>query len=159
MTSNETIEPRRAIEIQSSLEDWFQSSLGRALLANQRPVIESKINRLFGFHQVEVGVSHRIPIGNPSNLGHKFHIIPTWQPDLPENTVVSSVDELSLDHDSVDMVLLHHTLDFSNDPHQTLRETSRILKSSGHLLIIGFNPLSLWGISTQNFARKACAME
>lgn len=146
MNSLEAISHENAVSIQTSLEDWFQSALGRSLLANQRPVIERKISRLFGFHQVEIGVSHRIPVGNPSNLGHKFHVIPSWQPDLPENTVVCASDELSLDHDSVDLAILHHTLDFASDPHQTLREASRIIKSSGYLLIVGFNPLSIWGM-------------
>lgn len=146
MNPSETIESKQALSIQFSLEDWFQTALGRSLLAHQRPAIEQKIHRLFGFHQVEIGVSHRIPVGNPSNLGHKFHVIPTWQPDLPENTVISTADELALDHDSVDLAILHHALDFSSDPHQTLREASRILKSSGYLLIVGFNPLSIWGL-------------
>lgn len=146
MTISESMKAVESLSVQEELEHWFQTGIGRMLLASQRPVIEKKISRLFGFHQVELGVSHRIPVGNPSNLGHKFFLSPNWQPELPENTVISSVDELALDHDSVDLAILHHTLDFSIDPHQTLREVSRILKSSGHLIIVGFNPISLWGL-------------
>lgn len=154
MNPSEQVDPKHALSIQFSLEDWFQTAPGRALLASQRPVIEQRIERLFGFHQVEIGVSHRIPVGNPSSLGHKFHVIPTWQPDLPENTVISTPDELALDHDSVDLAILHHTLDFSSNPHQTLREASRIIKSSGYLLIVGFNPISLWGLRRLLSRRK-----
>ena len=139
---------------QKELEFWFQSTLGRALLANQRRVIEKKIHRLFGFHQAEIGVSHRVPVGNPSSLGHKFYVLPSWEPDLPENSIISSTGEIALDHDVVDLVILHHTLDFSSDPHQTLREASRILKSSGNLLIVGFNPVGLWGLRRLFSARK-----
>jgi SAM-dependent methyltransferase len=140
--------------VQKELEFWFQSALGRNLLANQRTVIDKKINRLFGFHQAEIGVSHRVPVGNPSSLGHKFYVLPTWEPDLPKNSIISSSGEIALDHDIVDLVILHHTLDFSADPHQTLREAARILKSSGNLLIIGFNPFSLWGLKRLLSARK-----
>lgn len=132
--------------MQKELEFWFQSTLGRSLLANQRAIIAKKIERLFGFHQAEIGISHRIPVGNPSNLSHKFYILPNWEPDLPENSVISHSGEIAIDHDMVDLVILHHSLDFSADPHQTLREAYRILKSSGHLLIVGFNPVSLWGL-------------
>lgn len=132
--------------IQDQLELWFQTSLGRTLLAHQRPIIEKRISRLFGFHQLELGVSHRIPVGNPSNLGHKVFILPKWEEDLPENVVVSNGHELAVEHDSADLVILHHALDFSPNPHQTLREAYRVLKSSGHLLIVGFNPLSFWGL-------------
>ncbi len=132
--------------IQKMLELWFQTPLGRSLLANQRSVIDQTIGNLFGFHQAEICVSHRIPVGNASHLGHKFYVLPEWEPDLPDNSLISTHDELSLDHDMVDLVILHHALDFCANPHQALREASRILKPSGHLLIVGFNPLSMWGM-------------
>jgi len=143
-----------SLVVQKELEFWFQSTLGRTLLANQRAVIEKKICRLFGFHQAEIGVSHRVPVGNPSSLGHKFYILPNWESDLPENSIISNFGEIALDHDIVDLVILHHTLDFSADPHQTLREASRILKSSGNLLIVGFNPVGLWGLRRLFSTRK-----
>lgn len=131
---------------QSQLEDWFQSSLGRSLLANQRAAIADSIQSYFGVIQAEIGVSHRVPVGNPSNIAHKFFVIPEWSPDLPGNVLVSESDELSLETGSVDLVILHHALDFAKNPHQTLREASRVLKSTGHLIIVGFNPMSFWGM-------------
>ncbi len=47
--------------------------------------------------------------------------------------------------DSIDVVLLSHTLDFSPDPHPLLREVERVLIPEGKLIILGFNPFSLWG--------------
>jgi SAM-dependent methyltransferase len=131
---------------QKELEDWFQSAIGRSLLANQRQRLGKLVERCYGFHQAEIGVSHRIPVGNASGLGHGFYVVPRAEPDMPENTVVSLSTELALDHDCADMVILHHALDFSADPHQTLREAARILKPSGQLALVGFNPLSLWGV-------------
>ena len=131
---------------QKELESWFQTSLGRNLLANQREIISSIVQNYFGVFQAEIGVSHRVPVGNPSNIAHKYFVIPEWSADLPMNVVISESDELSLDSGSVDLVILHHSLDFAKDPHQTLREASRVLKSTGHLVIIGFNPTSLWGL-------------
>jgi SAM-dependent methyltransferase len=131
---------------QKQLELWFQSALGRSLLADQRSNIYEKIHRLFGYHQAEIGVSHRVPVGNPSSLGHKFYVLPEWEPELPENAIVSSSRELAIESETQDVVILHHALDFSDAPHQTLREAARVLKSSGTIVIIGFNPLSSWGM-------------
>ena len=39
-----------------------------------------------------------------------------------------------------------HALEFSDDPHQILREVERILIPEGQVIITGFNPLSLWGL-------------
>lgn len=135
------------------LEGWFQTALGRSLLANQRHHIEQATKGFFGFHQAELGVSHRIPVGNLTHLGHKFYVLNEWEKELPENSVVSSHDQIALEHDIADLVILHHTLDFSSDPHQALREASRILKPSGHIVIVGFNPVSSWGLR-RLFSRK-----
>jgi SAM-dependent methyltransferase len=43
-------------------------------------------------------------------------------------------------------MLLPHTLDFSDNPHQIVREVARVLRPEGHVVIAGFNPLSLWGL-------------
>jgi SAM-dependent methyltransferase len=55
----------------------------------------------------------------------------------------------------MDLVLLPHTLDFSVNPQQTLREVERILMPEGHLVISGFNPFSTWGM--RRFVSKRCS--
>jgi SAM-dependent methyltransferase len=55
-------------------------------------------------------------------------------------------ESLPLAADSVDGMLLHHALDFSTDPHQLLREVERVLIPEGKLIVVGFNPWSLWGL-------------
>ncbi len=47
---------------------------------------------------------------------------------------------------SVDLALLVHALDFSSEPHQVLREIDQTLAPDGHVVILGFNPLSLFGL-------------
>ena len=54
--------------------------------------------------------------------------------------------QLPVATDSVDAVLMPHTLDFSPKPHQVLREAERVLIAEGRLIILGFNPWSLWGL-------------
>ncbi len=46
---------------------------------------------------------------------------------------------------SLDLVVLPHTLELARDPHQTLREVDRVLVPEGRVLITGLNPTSLWG--------------
>jgi hypothetical protein len=43
-------------------------------------------------------------------------------------------------------VLLPHTLDFDADPHSIVREADRVLTGEGQLIVLGFQPLSLWGL-------------
>jgi ubiquinone/menaquinone biosynthesis C-methylase UbiE len=48
--------------------------------------------------------------------------------------------------DSVDAVLLPHTLELTTAPHAVLREVHRVLRPNGKLIVLGFNPFSLWGL-------------
>jgi SAM-dependent methyltransferase len=59
--------------------------------------------------------------------------------------VVAASGSLPIATDSVDAVFLPHTLEFSADAHQVLRETERVLIPEGRVVVIGFNALSLWG--------------
>lgn len=47
---------------------------------------------------------------------------------------------------SLDLVVLPHTLELSDDPHATLREVERVLLPEGRVVISGLNPASLWGL-------------
>ena len=60
--------------------------------------------------------------------------------------VRATPEELPFDERSADVALLPHTLDFSDDPYPVLREVSRVLRPEGHVVILGFNPMSLWGL-------------
>ena len=62
-------------------------------------------------------------------------------------TVIGDWEGLPLGRNSVDLIVLQHTLDFSIDPRQVLREAVEVLSSEGWIIICGFNPLGLWGLS------------
>ena len=48
--------------------------------------------------------------------------------------------------DSIDLVILMHHLSNTGEPHAVLREAFRVLIPEGKLVIIDFNPASLWGL-------------
>ncbi len=47
---------------------------------------------------------------------------------------------------SLDLVVLPHTLEWVDDPHACLREVDRVLMPGGQVVISGFNTWSLWGM-------------
>ena len=51
-------------------------------------------------------------------------------------------DALPLATDSVDALLLPHTLELHDNPHEVLREVARVLIPEGHVVVLGFNPVS-----------------
>jgi SAM-dependent methyltransferase len=67
-------------------------------------------------------------------------------PAFSRSTIWCEFVELPFEAQSVDLIVLPHTLEFSPDPHRLLREVERVLMPDGRLVISGFNSLSLWGM-------------
>jgi SAM-dependent methyltransferase len=65
---------------------------------------------------------------------------------LSRSTLWGDFLDLPFEAQSVDLLVLPHTLEFTSDPHRLLREAERVLMPEGQLIIIGFNSLSLWGV-------------
>ena len=74
--------------------------------------------------------------------------IAEFAPTDPERApaAIGEPHRLPVASDSIDLVLLPHTLDFSERQHAILREVHRVLRSDGHLVVLGFKPGGLWGL-------------
>ncbi|PSF04768.1 SAM-dependent methyltransferase [Marinobacter fuscus] len=129
-----------------SFERWFQTPLGRALLASQRAVLDRELKAVTGARQLQVGLSHRLPLATGTDFAQRIIGCPAWHAHMPEGVAVCDAAELPFPGSSMDLVILHHTADFSTDPHQVLRESCRVLRGEGTIALIGFNPLSFWGV-------------
>ena len=64
--------------------------------------------------------------------------------DVPV-ALVTDFEALPFPPASLDLVVLPHTLEFS-DAHATLREVERVLVPEGKVVICGLNPTSLWAL-------------
>lgn len=144
-------------ERHADFERWFQTPLGRALLADQRACIEHHVRSLQGARQLHVGVSHRLPLASCSDFSQRIITTPRWHSHMPDGVVVCDSDELPFPNDTMDLVILHHSADFSAFPHQVLREAARVTRSGGKILVLGFNPISLWGVRKKFFRQASGA--
>jgi SAM-dependent methyltransferase len=60
--------------------------------------------------------------------------------------LVTDFSALPFEANSLDLVVLPHSLELNTDPHATLREVERVLVPEGKLVICCLNPASLWGL-------------
>lgn len=125
----------------ADIRRWFASRDGRQLLDSETAIIDQLLPDLFGYHLLQLSVADgslfsASPIGHKASLG----LAPG------DRDFIGNPAQLPFSDDSVDVLLLHHMLDFCDAPQQVLREVSRITLSGGHLIIAGFNPVSTWGL-------------
>jgi SAM-dependent methyltransferase len=134
-----------------SLTAWFAQPCGQRLLEDEQQVLDELLPSLFGYHLLQMSVCETVDLASGSPIHHRVtmlaHVDGVPLPVVPgRQGLVSDFDQLPIESDSVDVVILHHVLDFSPHPHQVLKEINRILIPRGHVVIIGFNPYSLFGL-------------
>jgi len=125
---------------------WFQGTLGQAVLLAERHFVARALPDLFGYHILQVGAPGGTQFLDSSRISHK--VITDSHREAPAAVINMICDQhaMPLGPDSVDVMVLPHVLEFDTHPHQVLREMERVLIGEGHVLIIGFNPWSLWGL-------------
>lgn len=121
------------------LTAWLSSPQGQHLLNWEHAAVDAAVSDIFGFNAVQIGFSqcdflhaNRIPL--------RQRLDTFGSPDC-----LAEFTALPLATQSTDLIVLPHALEFHADPHQILREIERVLIPEGHLIILGFNPVSLWG--------------
>ncbi len=134
---------------ETAWDRWLASPPGQYVMRWEGELLGETVSDMFGYYALQLGLpaldalaSNRMPhrIRVATRAGHR--VDGGAGPDL----LVSGYEELPFDSQSVDLVVLPHQLEFSADPHQVLREVDRVLRPEGRLVVIGLNPLSLWGL-------------
>ena len=127
------------------LKAWYASHAGQLLAAGEKQQLDEVLNDLFGYHIVQVGTLFSDDLLDGSRIRHQVVL----DPDPADRRTVGLYaypDALPLETDSIDVIVLPHTLEFDREPHQLLREVDRVLIPEGHAVVLGFNPWSLWGL-------------
>ena len=132
-------------QVSDDLHVWFQTPLGQALLKEEKEAINDALQNQFGYFLLHLGVAESQSLTETSRISHRFSLHTKNFTDDKSPNAMADFHQLPLPNDSIDMVFLHHTLEFSQNPHQLLREASRVLIPRGHLIILVFNPWSMWG--------------
>ena len=135
-----------SIRMRHVVREWYKTPLGQAVEQQECHALEEILPGLFGYHLLQLsehGVSRYL---EKSTIRHKVIM------DTDSVNLESAVDMRCNSHlvpvssDSVDVVLLPHTLDVDISPHLVLREVERVLVPEGKIVVLGFNPWSIWGL-------------
>lgn len=127
----------------AQLNDWFRTPLGQALELAEIAAIREALGTLFGFHLLVVAPPWQGSPIDASRISHRMIMPAVWS---PRASLVGSPECLPIAADTLDLMILPHTLEFVGNPHEVLREVDRCLVPEGQVLIQGFNPFGLWGL-------------
>lgn len=132
-----------------TFSDFIQTDQGQRLYDWETPIFDRLVINAFGGTALQVGApclpclrenrmqTHIQTFGlneDPFSMTFDEHTLP----------VMAQPEALPFPKESMDLVILPHTLDFADSPHHALREAVRVLEPEGRLILSVFNPFSLW---------------
>ena len=135
------------------LDTWWSSPAGQYLASWEQVVFDALVANVFGYHAMQLGASS-IDALRANRMQHRclVEVADAWGLAAERDSVLAPQawvhdDALPFAADSLDLVVMPHTLELSSDPHACVREVYRVLRPEGRMVITGFNPWSWWGAS------------
>jgi len=123
---------------------WLTSEAGRVLCENEQEGVRNLIPRRYFPVAVQFGAPACAHLDSV-NCGRAYTLVPGME-FASDHGLVSDFESLPFGHHSVDLAVLPHALDFVQDPHMLLRELTQAMAPDGCLVVVGFQPYSLWGM-------------
>ena len=138
---------RQIIESPPELPSWLQG-LGvptvQRMLAWEAAQAQDCLADVFGYHALQAGWSGVEALAH-NRMPHRWRAGLEFDGLAPEPGLSFDSRAWPWPAESLDLVVLPHTLERSADAHACLREVERVLIPEGQLFITGINPWSFWG--------------
>jgi len=154
----------KIIETPFLASNWLQglgASTAKHLLAWEQAHADELLTDVFGYHALQVGCPLLDGL-RANRMPHRWTAATEFELSMPFEALSAGPNRaLWMDSrawpwpaESLDLVVLPHTLEQSADPHACLREVERALIPEGQVFITGINPWSLWGWRQRRFVRQ-----
>lgn len=129
-----------------ALRQWFKSPMGRTILNEEQPLICQAVHETSVAHYNLLKLSV-IPEGCPletEDFRRQYHLGSPAQYGFSQVLdAICDFQQLPIANESQDVVVLHHLLEFVENPHWVLREIERVIVPHGKVVVCGINPYSL----------------
>lgn len=127
------------------LVDWCRSSVGQRIVAMESAIVDKLLRRCLGYYFVHLG---------PWPAASRYQATPIKRQVVVDRHVrdsilpriTSNMTDLPIKSDTVDAIYCPHVLEFTDNPHDILRELERILVPEGYLIISCFSAWNFWNI-------------
>ena len=119
---------------------WLKKEPEILLLNMERAQLERVLAPIMGDYLIQIGGLSELTESSPIPNKAYFNV------KAKSGSIRVALDELPLLPQSIDVIVLVHTLEFTATPVVLLQEIHQALAPGGVLVIVSLNPWSLWGL-------------
>jgi SAM-dependent methyltransferase len=132
------------MDLAAAADRWLDSPLGAAVLDLETRLLQEELSDVVGFELLQVGRwGDAAALCSGARTQHRTLLAPDA---TGPHSIRARFDTLPIASSSVEAVLLPHTLEHAQRPHQLLREVDRVLVGEGNVIICAFSPWGPWGV-------------
>lgn len=129
------------------LDRWCSDGFGASLLELECAQLSGLLSKIHGDYLMQIGGPSSMPHCAASAIPYRFRVSAESMVGNEAAYVQADLVDLPVMPDGIDLVMLPHVLEFSDDPEALLQEIYQALAPGGQLILLGFNPYSLLGLS------------
>ncbi len=137
------------------MDRWFQSPVGKSVIQAETKTFSELVPSGFYARSLQIGMPE-VPFLEGFESRERYIVdggdqfdIPyggeNWKQDRKSRYIIARPFALPFPQRSQNLIVLPHTIDHCENPHDVLREINEILEPEGCLAIIGFNIFSIYG--------------
>lgn len=127
-------------------DHWLTQPLGSAILTLEQQFLTSVLPNYSGQFALLIGVPRQHPLLHASVMLNNVVLSPLMNSAKHFSLIESEFYQLPIASGSVDLVILPHTVECVENQRHLIAEACRLVKPEGFIMLLGFNPFSLWGL-------------
>lgn len=134
-----------------NIDKWYQEWPGKLVAELEQEQLRNLLSHFSGDYLVQIGGLSDLSLVQSSPIRNKIYIgshLRESSKNTSQNNlyIEANLDELPLHPESIDTIVLFHTLEYLTHPKAMLEELHHFIAPNGQLIILGLNPMSLWGL-------------
>ena len=127
------------LEEVTQLERWLSEGVGVTLRDTERAICDELLPNYYGDVLLQAGIPSA-PLFQKSATRHQIMM----GVSRGAGGLIGNPGQLPFANESIDVLIAQHLLDVGDRPQFLVQELARTILPMGRLIVIGFNPLSLW---------------
>ncbi|MDB4512048.1 class I SAM-dependent methyltransferase [Arenicella sp.] len=134
---------------------WLSSSYAQQYLQSEARHLKNALRQVSGPRVLQLG--NLIDSSEIEAIDFPQHIIADIDAKASSQDCVQFDPAfMPLQNETMSTVIVPHVLERHQFHHQVLRESNRVLMPEGHIILTGFNPISMLGVQRLIFKRAVC---